>query len=129
MNLSKQIGIFMNYSAAHIMEFSERPNEIGTIESKFESKFIKEKNKGEKYLYSLAKQCKADYFKKIASTILQYDKVLLFGPTCAKTELFDMLTEDHRFFKIEIFLEETGSLTLNQRNRLIHDHFTCLVYK
>jgi hypothetical protein len=129
MNLSKQIGIFMNYSTAHIMEFSEKPNEIGIIESKFESKFIKEKNKGENYLYSLAKQCKSDYFKKIASTILEYDKVLLFGPTCAKTELFNMLCENDLFFKVEIFLEETGSLTQKQRNKYIHEYFACPTYE
>ena len=38
MNSTKKIGIWMDYSKAHIMEFSERPHEIAIIESKFEFK-------------------------------------------------------------------------------------------
>jgi cysteine synthase len=38
MNSTKKIGIWMDYSKAHIMELSERPHEIAIIESKFETK-------------------------------------------------------------------------------------------
>jgi hypothetical protein len=130
MNSTKKIGIWMDYSKAHIMEFSERPHEIAIIESKFETKLhSKEKEKGEKYLHFLAKQCKDDYFNKIANIILNYKKVLLFGPTNAKVELFNMLSEDQRFFKIKTYLKESGRLTLNQRNRFIRQHFSSPVYK
>lgn len=129
MNTLKPIGIFMDYYTANIMELSERPHEIQTIKSKFDLKLKKEKNKSENYLYTLAQQCKADYFKKIASTILQYDRVLLFGPTKAKTELFNILKQDSHFFKIKTYLKETGRLTRNKRNKFIHEHFTSLVYE
>lgn len=111
MNTSKLIGVFMDYYTANIMEFSERPYEIQTIKSKFDLKLKKEKKKSEKHLYILAQQCKADYFKKIVSTILQYDKVLLFGPTKAKTELFNILKDDCHFFKFKTYLKETEQLT------------------
>ena len=130
MKATKKIGIWMDYSSAHIMEFSDRPHEIASIESEFETKLkSKEKERGEKHLHSLAKQCKEDYFKKIASTILNYNKVLLFGPTNAKNELFNMLCEDPRYYKIKTYLKESGRLTLNQRNRFIHEHFASPVYK
>lgn len=130
MNSTKKIGIWMDYNKAHIMEFSERPHEIAIIESKFETKLhSKGKLKGDKYLHFIAKQCKEDYFDKIAKIILNYKKVLLFGPTNAKIELFNMLCEDQRFFKIKIYFKETGRLTLNQRNRFIRQHFTSPVYK
>ena len=44
MNTSKSIGIFMNYYTAHIIEFSDKPLEIQTIESKFTKKWKKEQN-------------------------------------------------------------------------------------
>ena len=69
------------------------------------------------------------YFNKIANIILNYKKVLLFGPTNAKVELFNMLSEDQRFFKIKTYLKESGRLTLNQRNRFIRQHFSSPVYK
>lgn len=130
MNSNTKIGIWMDYSTAHIMEFSEKPHEIKTIESTFATKLkSKEKERGERHLHAVAKQCQADYFKKIAANILNYDKVLLFGPTHAKTELFNMLSEDHRFFKIKTYLKDAGKMTLNQRNRFIYEHFTSPLYK
>ena len=129
MKTTKKIGVCMDYSVAHIMELSERPHEIATIESDFSPILkSKENKKGEKYLCSLAEQCKEEYFKNIASAILQYKKVLIFGPTDAKKEFFHMLCEDERFFKIKTYLKESGRMTLNQRNRFIKNHFLTPVY-
>lgn len=128
MSATKKLGVWMDYSSAHIMEFSENTHEIEVVESKFASK-IKSKEKGDKHLHLIANQCKADYFKKIASTILQYDKVLLFGPTDAKKELFNRLSEDHHFFKIRIYLKQTGKMTLNQRNRYLFNYFSSPLYR
>jgi hypothetical protein len=124
MTSSKKIGVWMDYSSALIIAFSERPQEIETIKSEFKSKLVKEKNNGLQHLYSLAKQCKTDYLEKIAATILNYDKVLLFGPTDAKVELFKMLSDDQRFIKIKTYLKETGNMTINERNKYIRKHFT-----
>jgi hypothetical protein len=129
MNTSKTIGIFMNYTSAHIMLFSEKPLEIQTIEAKFSSKWRKEKDKSEKFLCTLARHCKEDYLKNIAAIILQYDTVLLFGPTDAKTELFNMLSDDHRFYKIKTYIKETRQMTLNQRNRFLQEHFAGPLYE
>lgn len=130
MNTPKKLGIWMDYATAHIMEFSETPKEIQTIESNFSSE---EKAsglaKGEKHLHTKERQYKSDYFKKIASIILNYDKVLLFGPTHAKAELFNMMCEDQRFLKVKTHLKEAGKMTLNQRNKFIHDHFSSPLYK
>jgi hypothetical protein len=130
METSKKVGVWMDYAIAHIMEFSEKPFEVKTIESKFSSN---EKAgglaKGEKHLHSKEKQCKTDYFKAIAKVLMAYDKVLLFGPTNAKTELFNLLSEDNHFFKTKIHLKETNKMTLNQRNKFLHDHFASPLYK
>ncbi len=130
MNPTKKIGVWMDYATAHLVEFSENPREIKTIESKFSSN---EKAgglaKGEKHLHSKEKQCKTDYFKEIAKTLLAYNKVLLFGPTNAKTELFNLLREDNHFATTKIHLKESSKMTLNQRNKFIHDHFASPLYK
>ncbi|CAM4259848.1 hypothetical protein [Flavobacterium terrigena] len=128
MATTKKLGVWMDYSSARIMEFSENTHEIETIESKFKSK-LKSKERGEKHLHLIADQCKADYFKKITSIISKYDKVLLFGPTDAKKELFNKLSEDHRFVKIRIYLKQTGKMTLNQRNRYLFNYFSSPLYR
>jgi stalled ribosome rescue protein Dom34 len=130
MKYLKKVGVWMDYSMAHIMEFSEKPFEIKTIESKFLSN---EKGNGlakmEKHLQSKERQFKIDFFKQIANVLLAYDKVLLFGPTNAKTEFYNLLNQDHRFLKIKIYKKETSKMTMNQRNQFIHDHFTSPLYK
>jgi len=130
MKISKKIGVWMDYSIAHIMEFSEIPFEVKTIESKILSnKNDSESAKSEKHLHSKERQVKMDYFKQIANAIVAYDKVLLFGPTNAKTEFLNLLSDDKRFFKIKIHMKETSKMTLNQRNKFINDHFASPLYK
>ena len=112
------------------MEFSENPFEIETIESKFISNENNDAfSKDEKQLHSKERQFRTDYFKQIASVLLGYDKVLLFGPTNAKTELYNLLQKDKRFLKIKIQTIETSKMTVNQRNKFIHDHFASPLYK
>lgn len=130
MESSKKVGVWMDYAIAHIMEFSEKPMEVKTIESRFSSN---EKasglSKGEKHMHTRERQFKIDYFKQIANVLLAYDKVLLFGPTNAKSELYNMLSEDNRFAKIKIHFKDSSKMTLNQRNKFIHDHFASPLYK
>lgn len=130
MNATKKAGVWMDYSEAHIMEFSENPIEIKVIKSNFKNKLrSNEKDKSEKHLHALEKQCKADYFKEIATSLLNYDKVLLFGPTNAKNELYNSLTKDTLFSKIKLYVKESGKLTFKQRSKFIYEHFASPVYR
>ena len=130
MKKNKKIGIWMDHSSAHLIEFSETPFEVETIESKFTHE-EKEKSlaKGESHLHHKEQQFLLDYFKKIAKVILNYDKVVLFGPTNAKTEFFNYLSEDHRFVKIKIYIKETDKMNSFQRQNFINDYFSSPLYK
>ncbi len=126
----KRLGIWMDYSNAHLMEFSENPSEIETIESNFTHE-EKEKKlaKGESFMHHKEQQMHAVYFKKIAEEILKYDKVLLFGPTNAKLELFNLISKDNRFVKIKIHIEEADKMNASQRQSFINKHFSSPLYK
>ncbi|WP_310556955.1 hypothetical protein [Flavobacterium sp.] len=126
----EKLGIWMDYSTAHLMEFSETPFEIETIESKFTHE-EKEKKlaKGESFMHHKEQQMHSDYFKKIAKFILNYDKVLLYGPTNAKTELFNILRDDNRFAKIKIHIKETDKMNAHQRQTFMNEHFSSPLYK
>lgn len=130
MKANKKIGIWMDHSSAHIIEFSVNSFEVETIESKF-THLEKEKSlaKGESHLHQKEQHFLADYFKRIAKVILNYDKVILFGPTNAKTELFNYLSEDNRFVKIKIYIEETDKMNAFQRQNFIDDYFSNPLYK
>jgi hypothetical protein len=130
MKSTKKLGIWMDHSIAHLIEFSENSFEIETIETKFTHE-EKEKSlaKGESFMHNKEQQSLSDYYKKIAKMILNYNKVLLFGPTNAKTELFNILKEDDRFAKIKMNIKKTDKMNAYQRERFIIEHFSSPLYR
>ncbi|SHN70994.1 hypothetical protein SAMN05444395_10671 [Flavobacterium fryxellicola] len=125
MTTKKKLGIWMDHSFAHLMEFTSKHFEIETIESEFALKdstshLLKPvklmKDKEKKQLY--------DYYKKIGETIKDYKRVILFGPTDAKIELFDLLSEDERFLKIKFEIKHTDKMTVNQQHNFVKQYFS-----
>ena len=49
--------------------------------------------------------------------------MLLFGPTEAKEELFNLLSEDHRFVNIKIEVKEADKMTENQQEAFVSNYF------
>ncbi|MFV5685017.1 hypothetical protein ACM55I_06190 [Flavobacterium sp. GB2R13] len=123
MKTTKKLGIWMDHSIAHLMEFTSKHFEIETIESKF-TNAVKNQSlaKSEKTMYNKEKGLLQDYYKKLGEAIKNYKRVILFGPTDAKTELFDLLSEDERFLKIEI--KNTDKMTANQQHAFVRDYFS-----
>lgn len=125
MKAIKKIGIWMDHSIAHLMEFSTKPFEVNTIESKFtyaDKKAILSKSEG---LMHHEEQHKiAKYYNKIGKAIQNYDQVILFGPTDAKVELFNILSEDFRFEKIKIEIKNTDKMTANQQHDFLRTYFS-----
>jgi hypothetical protein len=114
----------MDHSIAYLMEFTNNPFEIKTIESKFsidEKKLKSSKlaadliNKERHVLY--------DYYNKIGEAIKNYKQIVLFGPSDAKMEFFDVLSEDERFVKIKFEIRETDKMSMHQQHDFILEYF------
>ena len=117
MGNAKKLGIWMDHTIAHLMEFTNEPFEVKTIESKFDpNKALKAADVKE-----LRKQFV--YYRKIGDVIKDYYQVILFGPTDAKQELFDILSEDDRFVKIKLEIKETDRMTRNQLHLFVNEYF------
>jgi hypothetical protein len=125
MKTTKKLGIWMDHSIAHLMEFTSKHFEIETIESKFTND-VKNQSlaKSEKTMYNKEKGLLQDYYKKLGEAIKNYKRVILFGPTDAKTELFDLLSEDERFLKIKIEIKNTDKMSANQQHAFVRDYFS-----
>jgi phosphopantothenoylcysteine synthetase/decarboxylase len=125
MKKRKKLGIWMDHSIAHLMEFTNKHFEIKTIESKlkndekpenlFEPESIIHNKKGGLLL---------DYYKKLSEAIKDYEQVILFGPTNAKIEFFDVISEDIRFLKIKFEIKNTDKMTQNQQHEFVQQYFS-----
>lgn len=126
MSATKKLGIWMDHSFAHLMEFTSKHFEIETIESKFPKNNKKNINlaKNESLNPNIDKQQRYDYYKKIGEAIKNYKRVILFGPTDAKVELFDLLSEDERFLKIKFEIKDTDKMTVNQQHNFVKEYFS-----
>ncbi|WP_395050234.1 hypothetical protein [Flavobacterium sp.] len=125
MKPTKKLGIWMDHSIAYLMEFTSNPFEIKTIESKFTHlKKMEALAKSESLMHNKEQQYLSSYYRKLSEVIKDYKRVLLFGPTNAKTELFDFLSEDERFVNIKIEIKETDKMTTNQKDAFVKIYFS-----
>ena len=122
---AKKLGIWMDHERAHLTEFTVDPMISKTITSEFtkEAK-VESLTNGENHMHVKEQHQQSEYYKKLADVIKQYKEVLLFGPTKAKTELFNTLCKDHLFRDIKIKVEQTDKMTENQMHAFVKKHFS-----
>lgn len=127
MKTLKRLGIWMDHTTAHIMELKNNSIKSNTIESLSEQG--KKQNFGEdETLEQNTEQAQlADYFKRLSDVIKSYSEVILFGPTNAKTELYNFLKKDRHFNDIKIVVETTDNLTENQMHAFVKEYFEKIV--
>ncbi|WP_339920728.1 hypothetical protein [uncultured Flavobacterium sp.] len=120
----KKLGVWMDHSIAYLMEFTNNPFEIKTIESELtEDNNQLILSKKSEALINMDQHTLYAYYNKIGEAIKNYKQIVLFGPTDAKIELFDVLSEDHRFVKIKVEIKETDKMSVNQQHDFINKYF------
>lgn len=125
MTTDKKLGIWMDHSSAHIIELTSSAMETKVLDSKF-THAEKEQSleKSESLMHNKQQHEQSDFYKKLGETIKNYDDVLLFGPTDAKTELFNILRENHQFEKVKIEVKSADKMTENQQHAFVRDYFS-----
>jgi len=124
MKTKKQLGIWMDYSIAHVMELKGDSMTTTDVESDFtweEKQHSFFRNEG--LMHKKEQRFVTDYFKKIAEKMTGFDEVILFGAGDAKTELFNSLTSNPAFNKVKISVETANKMTENQRKAFLKKHF------
>ncbi|WP_284652933.1 hypothetical protein [Flavobacterium terrisoli] len=119
-----KIGIWMDHSIAYLMEHSNNPFEIKTIESDFtQQEKINSLLEGEANLHSKEQQLQSKYYKKLMAVVKKYNEVILFGPTDAKERLYNVISSDNRFENINIQIKQTDKMTAKQKHDFVKDFF------
>ena len=121
----KYLGIWMDHANAHLMEINSEPIQSKTIESKFTHEVMENSlNKSETIMHNKEQHQQSEYYKKLGEEIRKSDEVIIFGPTDAKVELFNILKADHRFANINIEVKQTDKMTENQKHAFVIEHFS-----
>ena len=122
---AKKLGIWMDHKTAHLMEFTVDPIQSKTINSKFNHQ-AKELSlhQGESQMHTKEQHQLAEYYKALGNEIKHYEAVVVFGPTDAKNELFNILMADHQFSKVKIGVVQSDKMTEPQQHAFVKEHFT-----
>lgn len=124
MKINHKLGIFMDHTTALFINF---PIDEATNHTLFSS-FTKTAEhdsleKSEQLTHNKEQHQQNEFYQKIGDKIRQYDEVMLFGPTNAKTELLNVLKKNHLFASIDIQVEQTDKLTENQKLAFVKNYF------
>ena len=124
MTTAKYLGIWMDHSCAHVMELTTNSIESVTIESNLISS-EKEEYPGmcEKQFHHKRQQRLSDYYIQLGDTIKNYAAVILFGPTSAKAELFNLLRSDQLFANIKFDIKQTNEMPAHMEHAFVREHF------
>jgi stalled ribosome rescue protein Dom34 len=119
MKNSKKLAVYLDHSHATLFNYGTSAVEFRVIESEFNP----QNNKGEHQVHNKEQHLLHKYYENIGIAILDFDYVLLFGPTDAKTELFNYLSEIPKFGKIDIKVKTADKLSENQKLSFVDNYF------
>ena len=124
MKTLKQLGIWMDHSNAHLIEFSDevKASKIITSDFSYEDK-VETLKRSESEMHHKENQKLSTYYKKIASVIKNFHEVLLFGPTDAKVELFNYIKENHKYDNIKIEVKNSDKMSDVEQHHFVRDYF------
>jgi hypothetical protein len=121
---AKNLGIWMDHSNAHLMEFTTDPITTDIITSKFTHLGKGESlSKSESLMHNKEQHEQAAYYKRLGNAIRNYEDVIIFGPTDAKLELLNILRADHDFENIKVEVEQADKMTQNQQHAFVKNYF------
>ena len=121
----KQLGIWMDHSNAHLIEFGSENTTTKSISSDFSSDDKKQTlQRSENEMHNKEQQKQGTFYKNLSQIIKDFDELLLFGPTEAKSELHNLLKANHQFDKITIEVKNTDKMTDNEQHKFVSDYFT-----
>jgi len=115
----------MDHSTAHLLEYTESGGDATVVDSSLTHP-EKEHSVGssENVIHNKEQHHLLDFYKKLGEAIRNFDEVVLFGPTNAKSELLNTLKSDHRFENIKIDIQQADKMTEKQLHAFVKDYFS-----
>ncbi len=124
-SIERRLAVWLDHVSAHFIEYPLDQTITRTISSDFTNTEKKETlEKSEHSMNNTKQHDQLAYFKELAKVIVEYNTVLLFGPTNAKSELLNFLKSDHRFDKIKIKALSSDKMNEHEQREFVRDYFS-----
>lgn len=121
----KKIGIWMNHSIAYIMEFTSGLVTTSIIDAAIDKNEANmDCSNNEMASIFKAQSDKKAYYKQLEESLKDSKEVILFGPTYAKVELYNLLKIDTRFKKTKFKIIHAEDLDEAQQQEFVATHFS-----
>ena len=125
MTTQNKLGIWMDHSNAQLIVFTAENSETIFLDSRHSlADQIGSNGRSEHMMHNKENQDQYAFYSKLGDVIKDFDEVLLFGPTNAKVELYNILKSDQKFSKTKIELQQAEKMTDNQQHAFVKNHFT-----
>ena len=123
MNEQKNVAVWLDHSKAQLID--NQTNEVSTtIHLKFDfDKKEEALRRSENIMHNKEQQAQATFYKQIAALIIDFDNILLFGPTEAKLELQNFLKKDKHFAHKQIVVHSSDQMTLPEKFAFVKSYF------
>ena|SRR5690606_17390565 len=137
--IKKQIGIWLDHSKAHIIghhdgsafiiesvdsPFERFKREDGEVSDKTRfSPNPEHASNNEFRKHNIAQNELNEYFKILEDKLTDYDEILLFGPTTAKEQLMNRLSESKSFKSKTISIQSSDKMSENQLLAFVREFF------
>jgi hypothetical protein len=113
----------MDFSIAYLMEYTNNQVLTVTIESDGYLLTEMQKSPTDNNLLKLPDQEKlSSYYRKISDYIIDYEEVILLGPTSSKNELFSILLLDPLFDRINMSVKDAVRMNDSERESFIRSN-------
>ncbi|MEO7979227.1 hypothetical protein [Flavobacterium sp.] len=130
MKTINQLGIYLDHASANLIDFNANDKDNQSVMSEFDMQDKHETlQRSESEMHHKEQNKQRAYFKKIATLVIGYNELVLFGPTTAKTELLHFLQKDNSFAKIKMEAENTNKMNLQQQEVFVRDYFKKFDFK
>jgi len=121
----KQLGIYMDYSNAYLMELIDKNIVSRNIEFESDGKdvHVNSLKQTEKASSKFVRHLQSAYYLELCEIIRNYNQVVLFGPADTKDELFNLLEFDHNFDNIKIKNINTDKMSEIQIHNFLKEYY------
>jgi stalled ribosome rescue protein Dom34 len=121
---SKIIGIYLDHAHARLMESVSNALISQVIHSRFTHEEMEYTlSKSENVMHNKEQTEQTQYYEEIMNHIKDAKRILLFGPTTAKKELYNLMRDDDRFAGARIEVADTDKIQPNEQEDFLKEHF------